>query len=961
MLAKGGGKMERVQEFYFYPTLIIGLGGTGQKVVRRVKRRLREAYGDVPIIRYLVVDTDSTANQPGEEPLEDYERVEIRGFDLNQVVENLEMYPSIREWWPSPDLKPGFIRGGSPQQMRCAGRLALFSKYSDFIQKLREATGALAEIENADSTERMSTPQRRYIVERGAEGVPLMAKVFIILSLCGGTGSGILLDVVYLCRYLLRGLHPIINVMAVLPTVLDTVPTIKRTSIIRDKNRANTYACLKELDHFISNPRWVCLYPDGVRVEVSSPPFDFMYMVDLRNQRGERLNSIDDICEMIASAIFLSTGLPTAREMERQDTISHTTLARIQGKFRAFSSVAATSLIFPKERILDYCSARMAEALIKDGFLQGGEGSTVKIKGSDVEQAVSAFLGEAHLRDEEVVAELRRERRVVITRKSEILRSQDVATALRLLTDQEGDNRTQRQEQANLIKEKVASLLEVAKEALERRVLDEVKGRGLQFATLFLETLTREPQPGEVDRTTTSLLGLRRRIELKGVPERALEEAERSYARAKSQLRAFEGNIFWKGMRFIPFFFRSLWQRTLKERISSCLTYMEEANEMALDIEAQRRASDLYNALVAEAKRLLLSLAQVRQKLVVAAEKLSAEAEDKLKPPSALEGVYELVTEVVDADYIKRYYEERAVSIDFPTAFREFARSLPDMRVAQLEMRSDKDYINRLKEYAAGYFREGLEKIHVLDILSERAPEEIEGQFQKLTSHCEPFCRYDRAGLGEEPEPIFVSIIGVEDKGDLRIPERYRNEAISTGLRHRIDAFKAFHGIPAFLISDMGEYKSCYERARSGIDPLHIGKGWEKFEDLFPELKREARDTFALALAFDFIVQIGEWYYFDPERKYKERGVRPPQENRLAQGREKAEEAFIERDEMVKRAMELIEEEIARKGNEATVNFLRQKVEECEGKIRDYPTSALREFWEKEVEVFRRKIRALQG
>jgi len=80
-----------------------------------------------------------------------------------------------------------------------------------------------------------------------------------------------------------------------------------------------------------------------------------MYMVDLRNQRGERLNSIDDICEMIASAIFLSTGLPTAREMERQDTISHTTLARIKGKFRAFSSVAATSLIFPKERILDYC------------------------------------------------------------------------------------------------------------------------------------------------------------------------------------------------------------------------------------------------------------------------------------------------------------------------------------------------------------------------------------------------------------------------------------------------------------------------------------------------------------------------------------------------------------------------------------------------------------------------------
>jgi hypothetical protein len=277
-------------------------------------------------------------------------------------------------------------------------------------------------------------------------------------------------------------------------------------------------------------------------------------------------------------------------------------------------------------------------------------------------------------------------------------------------------------------------------------------------------------------------------------------------------------------------------------------------------------------------------------------------------------------------------------------------------------MRSDKDYISRLKEYVAGYFREGLERVSVLDILSERAPEEIERQFQRLLIHCEPFCRYERAGLGEEPEPIFVYFIGVEDKGDLRIPKSYSEEAISTGLRHRIDAFKALHGFPAFLISDMGEYKGCYERERrSGIDPLHIGQGWERFEDLFPELKREARDTFALALAFDFIVQIGEWYYFDPERKYKEKGVRPPHENRLAQGREKAEEAFIERDEVVKRAMELIEEEIARKGNEATVNFLQQKVKECEGKIKDYPTSALREFWERDIEVFKRKIRALQG
>jgi hypothetical protein len=913
-----------------------------------------------------VVDTDDTSNKPGEEPLEDYERVEMRGFDLNEVVENLDRFPTIKAWWPGgPDLKPGYVWHGAPGQMRCAGRLVLFSRYSSFIRRLRDAIDAISQIDNWIKTEEMSTPERRYIVERPEE-VPLMAKVFIISSVCGGTGGGILLDIAYLCRHFLAELHPVIKAMIILPPVLDTEPTIKK-SRIKKKIRANTYAALKEIDHFIARSRWVCQYPEGAPINVSSPPFDFTYLVDLSNQKGQQLNSVDDICKMIANAIFLSTGLPTAREMDSIDAISGMRLEQIEEKFRAYSSLATTSLIFPKQKVLDYCSARMAEALIKDGFLQGSDESKVRIKKGEVKQAVSAFLSEARLRDEDIVAELRRGREVVIANEPAIRRSENVATALRLLGAQESNNRNQRQEQADLIKERAESLQGEAKEALGSKVVEVVKGRGIHFATLFLEELMAQPPLGKVDQATTSFVGLKRRVEGEvGSSEGALAEAERSYRKAKARLKALEAKWWWRVIKFIlKLILKLLWRRTLRGRTGSCITYMREANERFLDLEAQRRARDIYNALNEEAKRLHSGLAQVRQRLKVAASSLSAEAKEELMPPSPKEGIYELAKEVVDADYIQRYYEEKVAPIDIPTAFREFTKGLQDVRVAQLEMRSEKEYACLLKEHALGYFREGLERIRVLDILSEGPREEVERrveeQFRGLLRYCEPFWWYKRTGLGEQPEPIPIEIIGVEDKGDPRIPERYQNMAISTSLKHRIDAVRVLHGVPAFLIRGMRDYKGCYEKERGGIDPQHISRGWERFEDIFPEVGRvrEARDVFAKALAFDFIVQIGAWFYFDPDRKYKELKMRPPLENRLAQGREKAEDAFIERAEMVEKAKGLIDEEIARRGNEAIIAFLDEKIAENERRIAEHPSSSLRPFWEREIEAFKRNQRAL--
>jgi len=62
---------------------------------------------------------------------------------------------------------------------------------------------------------------------------------------------------------------------------------------------------------------------------------------------------------------------------------------------------------------------------------------------------------------------------------------------------------------------------------------------------------------------------------------------------------------------------------------------------------------------------------------------------------------------------------------------------------------------------------------------------------------------------------------------------------------------------------------------------------------------------------------------------------------------------------MVEEAGRLIEDEIVRRGNEAIIAFLDEKIAENERKIAEHPTSSLRPFWEREIEAFKRNQRAL--
>jgi hypothetical protein len=374
------------------------MGTSSGQIGWRVKKLLQQAYGDVPVLRFLWIDIDTDIDPLAKPWFSSAERIELSGFNPARVIQNIDNYPTIKEWWPGVQLPARMLAGGgSPQQMRLVGRLGLFRMFNErnrgtaFIDKLNSEIEALHEISNLRATEEKSNETTRYSVEEGC-------RVMLVFSPCGGTGSSLSFDIAYLVRQKLEDRNPTIISIGVLPPVIDKA--IKNeTPSQRQKIRANAYAWFKEDNALSDNRYWNVLYPEGAPVEVQAPPFDYKFVVDIGNQAGYRLNSTEDIFNMIAQSIFMDTGSSVSGAL-RGVTANVTALGEyFEGKQRSFSSLAAASLVFPKERLLQYCSSRMASELISCGLMAEPDHHRVHV-------SASTLLAQLRLRDADLVADL---------------------------------------------------------------------------------------------------------------------------------------------------------------------------------------------------------------------------------------------------------------------------------------------------------------------------------------------------------------------------------------------------------------------------------------------------------------------------------------------------------------------------------------------------------------------------
>ncbi|CAM2064783.1 Tubulin like [Sulfidibacter corallicola] len=286
------------------PTLVIGLGGTGQWVLTYIKKELlEEGQGTLPKeVKLLAFDTAPQMTESSPKPREEEPIVvegvrldagEFRhmGGNIQNIVREIvteSAHPHIAKWLQAKtyltslpaaayDLEEG------AGQMRPFGRMAVFKSLeasptsSHLFSSIQEALQSI----------------RAEVHERGS------MEIAIVASLSGGTGSGMAIDVAHLTRTIARdtlGDRFTMRGFFVLPAAFQS--TFAGGNDLGMKARA--FATLRELSRFLTvfGDR---AYPmdynlnaafSELREPVRQRLFDLCYLVDAGREKNP-LETVD--------------------------------------------------------------------------------------------------------------------------------------------------------------------------------------------------------------------------------------------------------------------------------------------------------------------------------------------------------------------------------------------------------------------------------------------------------------------------------------------------------------------------------------------------------------------------------------------------------------------------------------------------------------------------------------------
>ncbi len=321
------------------PSLVIGLGGTGVAIIRMLKQRIRQSIHPMPgIIEFLAVDTEPVQNLPGDERIFDHEIAYLGNYNAARVLENLDRHPHIREWWPENNTITGTIFRGA-RQRRLVGRLSLYARWGEFAQRLDRKLDKIREILPKESVER-----RGVDVERTGQ-----VRVYVISSLCGGTGSGIFLDVAFRVRQKMEDIAEI-NGLFLMPSVF--IADIQ-SHIQQQRIQGNTYAALRELNHFLAGKPFYANFPDRAVADSKrqrlSRPFDTVFLVD-RGNGVDFLSSIESVRNMTAQYLFLDIITPHGKRFSSlRENFNDLASERRANKTLGIAGLVTASLILPAD------------------------------------------------------------------------------------------------------------------------------------------------------------------------------------------------------------------------------------------------------------------------------------------------------------------------------------------------------------------------------------------------------------------------------------------------------------------------------------------------------------------------------------------------------------------------------------------------------------------------------------
>ena len=384
------------------PTLYIGLGGTGKEVILRLRRRFYERFRKtgLPCTEYLWIDTDTrdvgARGEPIDEALgavslESHEQFALMqgnvGSDLIDIFQNPERNEHIHEWLYPEVERYGMEIADGAGGVRGVGRLTFFNKYPALREHVRSAIEKLTTHERITETEKFF---REHNLGQAVLADPPSPVVVLVCSLAGGTGCGTLLDVSFMLRNISMSQSTIKQQFAYvfLPNVY--YPNAESLGL---RSYGNCYAALKELDFYTLRPvrrqtgdkdelgidynvRWT----GRERLKIPGPPFSALYLLEMRNEGGTRLEDKNrkDLFSVLAESLFLDV-LPGTFSNAKRSNYSNiaSALSSVQNveiaikgisfpqRFaRRYATCGLSKIEVPVDSIRGACAAKLAQQIL---------------------------------------------------------------------------------------------------------------------------------------------------------------------------------------------------------------------------------------------------------------------------------------------------------------------------------------------------------------------------------------------------------------------------------------------------------------------------------------------------------------------------------------------------------------------------------------------------------------------
>ena len=372
------------------PTIFVGLGTTGTDILKILRELMSEEYekAGLPIFRYISIETKDTENGANRKHFEDFERIQVVNAIIestaairSQLEPNQPSYSTELAKWLNPDLLyqiQSFKDGAS--NIRMAGRLCLWHNWEKIRSTLSQARGHIIEDNNKRRTSNMLTQH----YEAKNLNVPSQLvddkgiNVYVVGTLCGGTCSGMFIDMAYLIRSILgsgntnevNGIFTMYDQTSAGSNDADTVT-----------RAANCYASLSELNFYnFTKTFYDVTFPNGIKVDTTQKPFDYELLVSPSGRlptisfvSGGKVDE-NGLSLMVALNLFAEAAGDTDGKKKEIRTdwvgfgagygeLKEVPTGEIPTMVRCLSSFGLTAVWYPKYRIASAAACFASKAL----------------------------------------------------------------------------------------------------------------------------------------------------------------------------------------------------------------------------------------------------------------------------------------------------------------------------------------------------------------------------------------------------------------------------------------------------------------------------------------------------------------------------------------------------------------------------------------------------------------------